>query len=195
LALLRDVAHTAQLADLLECAPMTQFRNVRTHDHALPDDAALDCFERNLASHRKLDSALKAVDLRLQIWGGWAKPRYTELGYPTRSVTEAFNEGGILAKNGVAHAPEWPAEIAACDAQIAVLPYRHMAAVMATYFHLALPVEQRIAVYARLSRYLWRTRGRHLVIVHRQEGGPVGAGAFRQDLDRARWTLRHALQL
>jgi hypothetical protein len=168
---------------------------IRTFDHAAldTDDAALERCERNLTGHRRLDPALKLIDLALQRWGPWAKPRYSELGYPTRSVTEAFNEGGILARDsGRPHPPEWPAVVAEVDREVAQLPTRHQAAVMATYFHLSLPCEQRATVYVRLSMYLARTRGAPL---QRERRGTLGPGAFRQDLDRARWTLKFALRV
>jgi hypothetical protein len=153
--------------------------------------------ETNLLSHRKLHPELKCVDLRLQQWGLLAKPRYTELGYPTRSATELANEGGLLAKTmSPVHPPEWPEEIAVADSHVAKLPTRHLAAVMATYFYLALPLEQRCAIYCRMARYLARTRPppAHCNRSTR-EGASVGSGAFWRDLDRARWTLRYALDL
>jgi len=36
------------------------------------------------------------VHNRLEQWGRWAKD-FSSLGYPTRSITEKFGEGGILA--------------------------------------------------------------------------------------------------
>jgi hypothetical protein len=152
-------------------------------------------FETNLLSHRKLHPDLRQVDLRLQVWGGWAKPRYTELGYPTRCSTELVNEGGILAKDvQPTHPPEWPVIIVVCDRHVAQLPTRHLAAVMATYFHLALAAEQRALIYARLARHLAKTRKR--IGVRNYGGGEsLGSEAFRRDLDRARWTIKHSLQL
>jgi hypothetical protein len=176
---------------MLECASMATLPRILTFDHAAIDE---DVFERNLASHRKLDPQLKHVDLRLQMWAPWAKPRYSELGYPTRSITERAHEGGILARDPASrHTPEWPAVVAEVDAQVAILPTRHMAAVMANYFHMALPCEQRAGVYQRLARYLARTRPAPLV--RRERPATLGPGAFRQDLDRARWTLKHALRI
>lgn len=163
---------------------------------ALPEER----YETNLYAHRKLAAELKRVDLRLQIWGGWAKDRYGELGYPTRAVTELADEGGLLARERAQPVmPEWPTEVATCDGQIAKLPIRHMAAVMATYFHLALPREQRIVVYARLSKYLARTRTRavDLHLGRRRGDGIRGTGddSYARDLDRARWTLKATLEL
>jgi hypothetical protein len=157
-----------------------------------------DRFVTSLTSHRKLHPELHHTDLRLQIWGQWAKPRYGELGYPTRCSTELVNEGGILAKDVTpTHPPEWPETIVECDKHVAKLPLRHLAAVMATYFHLALPVEERMMIYARLTRYLMRTREQHksLSMINRRVAESLGRGAFQQDLDRARWTLKYSLHL
>jgi hypothetical protein len=162
------------------------------------DQGALDHFELNRTAHRRLDPELKLIDLALQRWAPWApRPHYGQLGYPTRSITERVNEGGILARNTPPVAPEWPPAIAALDAQIARLPTRHMAAIMANYLHMALPLELRIQVYVTLSRFLARTRStaQDLPVRKRTNGAGVaaGRGAFQHDLDRARWTLRHAL--
>jgi hypothetical protein len=161
------------------------------------DQGALDHFELNRTAHRRLDPELKLIDLALQRWAPWARPHYGQLGYPTRSITERVNEGGILARNTPAVAPEWPPAIAALDARIARLPTRHQAAIMANYFHMALPLEQRLAVYARLSRFLARTRSTAQDVPLRRRvngaGQAAGRGAFQEDLDRARWTLRYVL--
>jgi len=175
------------------------FVEVRTFDHAAPvDDAALARYERNNAARSRLDPELKLIDAALQRWAPWARPHYQQLGYPTRSVTERANEGGLLARDfAVLPMPEWPAVVVAVDAQVARLPTRHQAAVMATYFHMALPIEQRQEVYARLVRYLARIRQQPLLSRRRPSAAAdtAGADAYRRDLDRARWTLRHALQL
>jgi hypothetical protein len=149
-------------------------------------------FETNSCAQRTLQMDLRAVDIRLQTWAPWARPHYGQLGYPTRAVTERVNEGGILAKDVTpAHAPEWPEEIVEVDQHVSRLPTRHMAAVMANYFHLALVLEYRAAIYVRVVRYLVRTRPqqRRRGLVH------CGPDAFRLDLDRARWTLKALLRL
>jgi hypothetical protein len=149
-----------------------------------------DRFETNLAGHRTLRAELKHVDVRLQIWAPWAKPHYSQLGFPTRSVTERVNEGGIMAKDASPpHSPEWPWEVAECDSHVAKLPTRHMAAIMANYFHMALTWEQRAIIYVDLLKYLARTRPQP----NRRDS--LGSWSFRDDLDRARWTLKALLSL
>lgn len=149
--------------------------------------------ETNLAAHSRLDPELVHLDLRLQLWAPWARPHYGSLGYPTRAVTERANEGGLLAKDMTpVHAPEWPMEIVVADQKIAALPTRHMAAVMANYWHLAWEWRRRAEVYAVLSRFLARTRPLHVRAVGASSAGP---DTFRRDLDRARWTLKALLQL
>lgn len=155
------------------------------------DPSLLNVLERNYMGHRKLDPELKLVDVRLQEWAPWAKPRYTELGYPTRAVMERMNEGGILAKDmSPPPMPEWPVEVVLVETQVAKLPIRHCAAVMATYFHLALPKEKRAEIYAVLVKYLLRTRPQRRLMRIRSE-----PAAYRDNLDRARWTIKHALEL
>lgn len=81
-----------------------------------------------------------------------ARPRFGQLGYPTRSVTERPSEGGILARDpGLPPSSEWPVEMAVLDRLIAELPTRHMAAVSATYFHL-----RDTAKTAVFARYIYR---------------------------------------
>lgn len=157
----------------------------------LLDEAALERFELNGHAQRRLDPQLRLVDLACQRWAPWARPIYGT-GFPTRSVTETANEGGRLARGGAPPPPpEWPPSVVAVDLAVARLPTRHLAAIMANYFHMALPREQRAAIYAQLARHLARTRPTRLPGVKMH----LGRAGFTCDLDRARWTLRHALQL
>lgn len=148
--------------------------------------------EISRASHRRLDPELRNIDLLLQSWAQWARPNFAALGYPRRSVTERINEGGILAKSPSApHSPEWPPHVVAVDREVARLPPRHMAAIMATYFHMEYPTEARQQIYLRILHRLTRALpGRLQGAI--PEAGP-GPRAFREDLDRARWTLRALL--
>jgi hypothetical protein len=156
------------------------------------DDDALDRFELDRTGHRKLDPELKPIDLQLQRWAPWARPHWGQLGYPTRSVHERMNEGGILARApGQRVAPEWPPAIAALDAHIARLPTRHQAAIMANYFHLALPSEKRAQIYVRYAEQLARTRPAPIA----QRRASLGSASFRDALDRSRWTLKALLGL
>ena len=164
---------------------------VRTFDRVAVDRSALARFEVNRCAQRRLDPQLRLVDLALQRWAPWARPTYGT-GYPTRSVTERANEGGILAKDScLPYPPEWPAVVVQVDRHVAELPTRHMAAVFANYFHMTLPAEQRAALYASLSRHLARTRPT------RPPGAKanLGRATFASDLDRARWTLKFALRV
>lgn len=78
------------------------------------------------------------------------------------------------------------------DQLVAKLPTRHLAAVMAAYFYMALPAEQRAAVYARVALHPARTRP---LYPRAPKACRSGKNAFDCDLDRARWTLRFALRL
>jgi hypothetical protein len=153
-----------------------------------PDE---DRFETNLCAHRKLHPLLIRLDLELQIWAPWAKPTFST-GFPTRWVTERMTEGGIPDKGGgKIPLPVWPENVAAADAAISHLPTRHIAAVMANYFHMSLPCERRSKIYEQLARFLARTRPQHV----RTASWTTGSESFRRDLDRARWTLRALLNV
>ena len=155
-------------------------------------------FERNLVGHRQLDPDLKHVDLLLQIWAPWARPTLDHLGYPTRAVTERASEGGILAKDVTpTHPPEWPQYAVIADIHVARLPNRHMAAIMANYFHMALVSEERAKIYLQLAKKLARTRPMPLAERRSslRSAQALGARAFKDDLDRARWCLKFALRL
>ena len=161
----------------------------------LDPDTPLARFETNHAAQRGLQPDLKTIDLKLQWWASWARPTLSYLGYPRRSVTERVNEGGILARTpGLPHSPEWPVEVVELDRLVAKLPSRQMAAVFATYFHLALPCEARAVIYVRWLHHLARTRSPP-VLPNRSQRAPDTAGprAFKDDLDRARWSLRFGL--
>jgi len=67
-----------------------------------------------------------------------------------------------------------------------------MAAVMAHYFHLALQLEQRTLVYSRLTPYFAKIRASRM---QGARSAPLSTGAFREDLDRARWTIKALLGL
>lgn len=171
-------------------------RTQATATHVVVDEEELRQFETNLHGHSRLDPELKHVDLRLQLWAPWARPHYGQMGWPTRSVTEKANEGGLLAKDiSVMHAPEWPTEIVVTDAQVARLPTRHQAAVMANYFHLSCQWRVRAQVYAGLVKYLGRTRPQALLVMRAVGPAACGPDAFRRDLDRARWALKAVLGL
>jgi hypothetical protein len=148
--------------------------------------------ELNRSAHRRLDPELRNVDLLLQAWAQWARPSFGALGYPRRSVTERINEGGILAKSPTApHSPEWPEHIVAVDREVAQLPVRHLAAIQAAYFYMDHPMEARQQIYLRIVRRLTQALpGRLQGAV--PEAGP-GPRAYREDLDRGRWTLRALL--
>ena len=149
---------------------------------------ALDDWNRT--AHRRLDPQLKRTDLRLQAWATWAKPSYGLLGYPVRSITEKANEGGILARNTAPHPPEWPAPVVEVETRVAAFPIRHLAAIMAYYFHMALTAELRQQRYVEIARKLALTRP-----CDPRSARSLGKGAFAHDLDRARWTLKFALRL
>jgi hypothetical protein len=151
----------------------------------------LDRYESHRMSHRRLDARLKATDIRLQHWASWAKPKYRELGWPVRSVTEKANEGGILAYDTARPSPEWPGEVVEVETNVCAFPIRHLAALMAHYFHLALLAEERTERFAAMVRYLARTRPHQ----RRELAGKMGESAFQHDLDRARWVLRAKLKL
>jgi hypothetical protein len=104
---------------------------------------------------------------------------------------ERAREGGLVMKSQVAAPPEWPREVAETDLHVARLPVRHLAAVLSHYFYLALHSERRAEIYVVTVREAIRIRIRAGVKVER--GSELGPRAFKQDLDRARWTLKFAL--
>lgn len=148
--------------------------------------------ELNRAAWRRRDPELRLVDTRLQMWAPWAKPSFSALGYPTRSVTERAREGGIRAKAlGGPPPQEWPEPVLEADRAVARLPTRQQAALFANYFHADDPAETRSAIYLRTARRLAASRPGALQGVRPSE--PAGPRAFREDLDRARWTLKAML--
>lgn len=53
---------------------------------------------------------------------------------------------------------------------------------------------ERYFIYVRLTHFLIRTRPRAVLVDRgRRDAESLGRGAFQQDLDRARWSLRFAL--
>jgi hypothetical protein len=158
--------------------------------HALAPLASSYPLVRPSAS--RLDPELKWVDLRLHVWSGWARPHYGQLGYPARSVTERANEGGILANDfRPPVSPEWPEDVVETETQVARLPTRHLAAVMANYFYPNWIAEARARLYCDFARYLARTRLQHIS----RRPTRIGPRAFPDDLDRALWSIKHALEL
>jgi hypothetical protein len=81
--------------------------------------------------------------------------------------------------------------IVECDRELSRLPTRHIAAVMANYFHISLSFELKAQIYDSLARFLSRTRPEH----PRAASLSTGEDAFKRDLDRARWTLKALLHL
>jgi|HubBroStandDraft_1064217.scaffolds.fasta_scaffold41943_2 hypothetical protein len=60
---------------------------------------------------------------------------------------------------------------------------------MARYFCLDLAAAQRVAVYAQVLQHFAKKRPE----IAKRARAAAGAEAFRRNLDRARWSLRHAL--
>jgi hypothetical protein len=144
---------------------------VRTYDRAP------DCIETlDLTSHRKLDPLLFDTDIRLQIWGAWARPYYANSGFPVVS-------GPVIVPRA-----DWPSAVVASDDAVQVLHWALSAAVMAQYFNTHQPAQQRAAAYARLVQ--------HFVSLRSDVARRVrGADCFRSSLDRARWSLRALLAI
>jgi hypothetical protein len=140
--------------------------------------------EIDARAHRRLDPLLVDVDIRLQKWATWARPFYAAQGFPIAVGVEpgarASTSSGRVA---------WPAPIVATDAAVGRLHWRLGAAVLAHYLNLGLALEHRAQVYVALSQFL-STRSTTKL---QQPARLPTAVTFREDLDRARWSLRHAL--
>lgn len=154
------------------------------------DTADTSRFETNLTAHRKLAEELKYADLRLQLWAPWARPKWGT-GWPSRSTTELAGEGGLLARDSTPHEPHWPTDVVRTEEAVVRLPNRHLAAVMAHYFNMGLPTEERSVIFITTLRNLHKTRPVPRNVI----AGRCGMGTFRDDLDRGRWTVKALLQV
>jgi hypothetical protein len=97
--------------------------------------------------------------------------------------------GGLLtARNTAPHPPEWPAPVVEVKSYVAAFPIRHLAAIMAYYFHMALTAEVRQQRYIEIARKVALTRP-----CDPGSARSLGKGAFAHDLDRARLVLKAQL--
>jgi hypothetical protein len=80
----------------------------------------------------------------------------------------------------------WPAAVLATDEAVAALHFRLSAAVIAHYLSLGRVLAQSAQVYVLLVQHLAQLRG--------AKAPAVCAGAFRDDLDRSRWSVRQVLK-
>jgi hypothetical protein len=142
--------------------------------------------EISRTSHRKLDPLLHDVDVRLQVWASWAAPWYASQGFPVRPIT-------LVARcdpgSGSFDRSAWPAPILAVDEAAQRLHWTLSAATMAHYFCLDLTAAVRAAVYTQLLQHFARLRP----AIGKRAREAAGGETFRRNVDRARWSLRHAL--
>jgi hypothetical protein len=138
-------------------------------------------------SHRKLDPLLVETDVRLQKWATWAAPWYASRGFPVRPT------GPVAACNrssSISDCSAWPAPVLVVDEAAQRLCWQLASATMAQYFCLDLVAAQRATVYAEILQHFATLRP---TIANRAREA-AGTEAFRRNVDRARWSLRHALQ-
>jgi hypothetical protein len=141
--------------------------------------------EISRTSHRKLDPLLVDTDVRLQVWGSWAAPCYASQGFPVRPIAE------VAACDISSDRSAWPAPVAVVDEAAQRLHWSLSAAVFAYYFNPELVAAQRATVYAQVLQHFATLRP----AIAKRAREAAGAEAFRRNLDRARWSLRHALML
>jgi hypothetical protein len=119
----------------------------------------------------------------LQCWGECARDHYAARGFPVFA-------GEWQPAVRSADRSLWPPEVVATDAAVVRLTWQLATAVMAHYFADGVSAE-RLLIYRQLVRHIesLRAPGRRTGLELR----PATLAVFRNNLDRARWSLRFAL--
>jgi hypothetical protein len=132
-------------------------------------------FAIDTRSHARLNPLLVGVDAELQRWAPYGRSFYGARGLP------------LTAGSACLPREEWPEVILVTDTAVLALHWALSAAVFAHYFDRG---TARPARYALLVEHFVRQRPqkKRARLVH------AGTAAFRNNLDRARWSLKFALE-
>ena len=128
------------------------------------------------------------VDARLQKWASGVAPWYASRGFPVRPIAKVARCD--FSSSSGSDRSAWLSPVATVDEAAQRLHWSLSAATMAHYFCLDIAAAQRAAVQSQVLQHFAALRP----AIAKQAREATGAEAFRRNVDRARWTLRHALQ-